>query len=68
MIFFKGTPILPQLCIGVHGTGLMYDYDCFKSEGLVCQKDPEVTGIYYESIALIMAESMRYQLLILKLH
>ncbi|CAC5384692.1 unnamed protein product [Mytilus coruscus] len=43
-VTWGSTPILPQLCIGVFDTGLMYDYDCYKLDGLICQKDLDVSG------------------------
>ncbi|CAG2246996.1 unnamed protein product [Mytilus edulis] len=39
------TPILPQLCIGVWDTtGLMFDYYCYNTQGLICQKERNNTG------------------------
>ncbi|VDI77080.1 Hypothetical predicted protein [Mytilus galloprovincialis] len=44
-VIWGSTPILPQLCICVFVTGFMYDLDCYKLLGVVCQKDFLFPGI-----------------------
>lgn len=52
--FFKGQPILPQLCIGLRTDGYLVDFYCYNTMGLVCQKDMDVPGNYIELSALII--------------